>query len=48
MSRPTVVLRDAALGYASRGIPSYPCTTHSPTGSASSPSAATGSCPAPR
>jgi hypothetical protein len=39
MSRPSVVLRDAALGYASRGIPSYPCTTHSPTGSASSPSA---------
>jgi hypothetical protein len=48
MSRPNVALRDAALGYASRGIPVLPCTTHSPTGSASSPWAATGSCRAPR
>ena len=30
MSRPSVLLRDAALGYASRGIPACPCTPPPP------------------
>jgi hypothetical protein len=31
VNRPRWQLRDAAVGYASRGIPSCPCTIPSPT-----------------
>jgi hypothetical protein len=37
MSRPSSVMRDAALGYASRASRSCPCITHSSTTAACSP-----------
>jgi hypothetical protein len=43
VSRPRWLLRDAALGYASRGILVLPLHYPSPTGAASSQSAATSS-----
>jgi hypothetical protein len=41
MSRPSWQLRDAALGYASRGIPVVPLHYPSPTAATSTPSPAT-------
>jgi hypothetical protein len=46
VSRLSVVMRDAALGYASRGIPVLPLHYPSPTTATSRPSPATNSCQA--